>query len=103
MIGKLPKNNQRDLFRPMFKDFINPGHELALLADAIERQYFENEFKPYYSGAGAPSVPIRATMDYLILKYLYNPKDGQIPEYWVRDGLFSVFLWRRIFRTQIPV
>ena len=41
MTGKLPKNNQRDLFRPMLKDFINPGHELALLADAIERQYFE--------------------------------------------------------------
>ena len=57
MIGKLQENSQRDLFRPMLKDFINPHHELVLLADAIDWQYFENEFKPYYSEKGAPVYP----------------------------------------------
>jgi IS5 family transposase len=33
MLGKLPQTNQRSLFRPMLKDFIDPGHELVLLAD----------------------------------------------------------------------
>ena len=45
MLGKLPKITQRDLFRPMLKDFIDPSHELVLLADKIDWQYFENEFK----------------------------------------------------------
>ena len=44
MLGKLPKITQRDLFRPMLKDFIDPQHELVLLADKIDWQYFENEF-----------------------------------------------------------
>ncbi len=32
MIGKLPEKGQRDLFRPMLKDFIDMSHELVLLA-----------------------------------------------------------------------
>ena len=44
MIGKLPEITQRDLFRPMLKDFIDPSHKLVLLADKIDWQYFENEF-----------------------------------------------------------
>jgi IS5 family transposase len=40
MLGKLPKINQRDMFRTMLKDLIAPRHELALLADKIDWQYF---------------------------------------------------------------
>jgi hypothetical protein len=36
MTGKLPEVAQRDLFRPMLKDFIYPHHRLALLADTID-------------------------------------------------------------------
>ena len=49
MIGKLPDSNQRELFRPLLEDLINPQHKLALLAKAIDWQYFEDEFEPYYS------------------------------------------------------
>ena len=48
MPGKLPEIAQRDLFRPMLKDFTDPSHELVLLADKIDWQYFEDEFKQYY-------------------------------------------------------
>ena len=46
MLGKLVDKNQRDLFRPRLEDLINPNHELALLANAIDWQYFENGFNP---------------------------------------------------------
>ncbi len=36
MIGKLPEKGQRDLFRPMLKDFINMKHELVLLVEKID-------------------------------------------------------------------
>ena len=58
MLGKL-QENQRELFRTRLEDMINPNHKLALLAKAIDWEYFEKEFKPYYSDKGAPSVPIR--------------------------------------------
>ncbi len=36
MIGKLSEKGQRDLFRPMFEDFIDSRHELVLLAHIIK-------------------------------------------------------------------
>ncbi len=43
MIGKSPKKDGRDLFRPMVEDFIDMNHELVLLANKIEWSYFEKE------------------------------------------------------------
>ena len=41
MLGKLPDSKQRELFRPMLVDMIDPTHELVLLADTIDWRYFE--------------------------------------------------------------
>jgi len=90
MLGKL-QANQPELFRTRLSDLINPNHELALLANKIDWQYFEKEFKIYYSDKGAPSVPIRMMVGCLILKHLYNLGDDRLPEYWVRDVYFQYF------------
>jgi IS5 family transposase len=84
MLGKLEKN-ERELFCTRLDDLINPNHELALLAKTIDWQYFEDEFKPYYSEKGAPSVPILTMVGCLMLKHLYNLGDERVPEYWLRD------------------
>ena len=96
MLGKLADKNQRELFRTRLEDLINPNHELALLANAIDWQYFENEFKPYYSDKGAPSVPIRTMVGCLLLKHLYNLGDENTGALGVQC-LFSIFVWRRFF------
>ena len=41
MMGKIPEKGQRDLFRLMLKDFLNERHELVLLSDKIDWNYFE--------------------------------------------------------------
>lgn len=33
MTGKNADQNQRDLFRPLLKDFIDLGHELVILSE----------------------------------------------------------------------
>jgi IS5 family transposase len=86
MLGKLPEITQRDLFAPMLKDFIDPQHKLVLLAKTIDWQYFENEFKSYYSAQGAPSVPIRVMPGCLMLKHLYNLGDETLAERWEQDN-----------------
>jgi IS5 family transposase len=60
------EKGQRDLFRPMLKDFIDMNHELVLLADKIDWSYFEEKFAPLYSERGAPSVPIRLMVGCLL-------------------------------------
>jgi len=101
MLGKLPEN-QRELFRTRLEDLINPNHELALLAQAIDWKYFENEFKPYYSDKGAPSVPIRTMVGCLMLKHLYNLGDEKIPEHWVCNVYFQYFCGGIFFEHKFP-
>jgi IS5 family transposase len=75
MLGKLPDRNQREIFRPMLEEMIDKGHELALLADTIDWQYFEKEFSSLYSNVGQSSIPIRLIVGCLLLKHLKNLGD----------------------------
>ena len=36
MIGKLPDQDQKDLFRPLLKEFINPQQALIQLSEKID-------------------------------------------------------------------
>jgi len=42
----------------MLVDFIDHEHELVLLSEKIDWNYFEKEFSPLYSKVGNPSHPI---------------------------------------------
>ena len=44
MKGKSPNQNQKNLFRPILKDIINPKHELVILANQIDWKDFEDSF-----------------------------------------------------------
>jgi IS5 family transposase len=103
MLGKLPKESQRELFRPLLEDFIDMNHELVLLSKAIDWSYFEREFAQYYSEKKSrPSVPIRTMVGCLLLKHLYNLSDERIPEYWVRDVYFQYFCGGVFFEHTFP-
>ena len=53
MLGKLPDKNQRELFRPMLVEMIDPSHEMVLLADTIDWDYFDHEFTSLYSSVAS--------------------------------------------------
>ena len=101
MLGKL-QENQRELFRTRLYDFINPEHELAMLAKTIDWQYFDNEFKSYCSVEGAPCVPIHIMVGCLLLKHLYNLGDDRLAEYRVRDVYFQYFCGSVFFEHTFP-
>lgn len=103
MKGKLPENKQRELFRPMLVDFLNPHHGLILLSDKIDRPYFEREFEVYYSGDnGRPSVPIRTMAGRLILKQPYGYGDETLPDAWVSNPYFQYFCGGVFFEHWFP-
>jgi IS5 family transposase len=102
MLGKLPDKNQRELFRPMLVDIIDPHHELVLLADRINWSYFEKEFSPLYSTVGQSSVPVRLMVGCLILKHLENLGDETLPKRWIRDPYMQYFCGLRCFEYTFP-
>ncbi len=102
MLGKLPDRNQRELFRPMLSDLLDKQHELVLLTDTIDWQYFENEFSPLYGQVGQKSVPIRLMVGCLLLKHLKNLGDETLAKAWVENPYMQYFCGMRCFEHQFP-
>jgi IS5 family transposase len=102
MVGKLPDKNQKELFRPMLVDMIDPNHSLALLTDAIDWQYLENEFTSLYSTVGQSSVPIRLIIGCLMLKHLYNLGDETLAKAWIENPYMQYFCGMRCFEHKFP-
>jgi IS5 family transposase len=102
MIGKTANQNQRNLFQPLLKDFINMGHELVLLSDKIDWNYFEEDFSIYYSNTGQPAMPIRLMVGSLMLKRIYNLSDERLCEAWIRDPYMQFFCGKAHFEHRFP-
>ena len=101
MLGKNPKK-QPELFRPMLVDFIDDKHELVLLSEKIDWDYFEKEFSPLYSKTGNPSHPIRFMVGCLLLKHLYNLGDETLASAWIMNPYMQYFCGRGFFEHQFP-
>ena len=56
MIGHSPEQNQKSLFQPLLKEFIDLNHELVLLSQKIDWRLLENEFTLLYSRTDRKSV-----------------------------------------------
>ena len=102
MLGKLPDRNQRELFRPMLADIIDKGHELVLLADSIDWDYFETEFSTLYSTVGQSSVPIRLMVGCLLLKHLKNLGDETLAKAWIENPYMQYFCGMKCFEYKFP-
>ena len=110
MIGKLPDQDQKDLFRPLLKEFINPQQALIQLSEKIDWQGLEKEFAPLYSNTGTPGImpsskggfsigifvlwrmPIRLMSGLLILKQMFDLGDETVIPEWIRDPYFSRYI-----------
>jgi len=101
MLGKNPKKLP-ELFRPMLIDFIDQNHELVLLSEKIDWDYFEKEFSPLYSKLGNSSHPIGFMVGCLLLKHLYNLGDETIEKAWIMNPYMQYFCGRVFFEHEFP-
>lgn len=102
MIGKSKSQDQKNLFRPLLKEFINTSHELSLLADKIDWKYFDNEFSQLYSNTGKPAMPIRLMVGSLMLKRMYNLGDETLCEAWAMNPYMQYFCGMAHFEHKFP-
>jgi len=102
MKGKLPDQQQKNLFRPILIEIINPKHELVALSEELDWQTFEKEFGPLYSTTGQPGVPIRIMVGLLILKQIYDLGDETVMDQWVQNPYFQYFCGESEFQWKAP-
>lgn len=101
MLGKNPEKLP-ELFRPMLVDFIDEKHELVLLGEKIDWEYFEGEFSPLYSTCGNVSHPIRFMVGCLLLKNMYNLGDETLEKAWIMNPYMQYFCGRVFFEHEFP-
>ena len=92
MRSKKQPRHQMNFLAPTLKEQLNPKHELYLLTDKIDWQYFEDEFSSLYSDKGRPAHPIRLMTSLLLLKSIYNLSDEKlVEEHWEMNLYFQYF------------
>lgn len=102
MTGTSPNKSQRDIFRPLLTDFIDRDHELVVLADRIEWNYFEEAFAGLYSHTGQPAMPIRFMVGCLLLKRIYDYGDETLAKAWVMNPYMQYFCGEAYFQHTFP-
>ena len=86
----------------MLIDFIDNRHELVLLTDKIDWEYFEKELSSFYSQVGRPSMPIRLMVGCLLLKRIYNLGDETLAEAWKMNPYMQYFCGMTHFEHKFP-
>lgn len=100
--GKTNMTDQRELFRPMLVDFIDLNHELVLLSNKMDWNYFEKELSAFYSDLGRPAIPIRLMVGCLMLKNLYNLGDETLAQMWKMNPYMQYFCGMSHFEHRFP-
>jgi len=90
------------MFKTVLSSFINPEHELCLLAKKIDWASLEKEFEPLYGSVGRPSIPIRTIVGLLLLKQIYNLGDETVMERYIDSPYCQHFCGEVYFQYKYP-
>jgi IS5 family transposase len=89
------------MFKTVLASFINPQHELCLLAKEIVWDYLEKEFAPLYGKVGRPSVPIRTIVGLLLLKQMYSLGDEIVVDRYLENPYLQHFCGEVYFQYKL--
>lgn len=102
MLKKLPTQPQLEMYKTVLASFINPEHELCLLAKKIDWDTLEKEFAPLYARVGRPSIPIRTIVGLLLLKQIYDLGDETVMERYIDSPYCQHFCGEIYFQYKYP-
>ena len=91
------------MFKTVLFSFINPQHELCLLAQKIDWDGLEKEFAPLYGTVGRPSIPIRTIVGLLLLKQMYNMGDETVVERYLENPYWQHFCGEIYFQYRATI
>ena len=88
---------------PRLKTQLNSQHPLFKLAQALDWDYFEQEFRPMTTPEGGrPSLPVRLMVGLHYLKALYNESDESVVMKWVENPYWQYFCGEETFQHSFP-
>ena len=102
MYTKPTRTKQQSLFFNL-ESQLNQKHPLYLLANKIDWNVFEEEFKELYcANNGRPAKPIRRMVGLLMLKHVRDVSDESIVEQWQENIYYQYFCGEQTIQTAFP-
>jgi IS5 family transposase len=97
--------HERPLMGTMRLDLaLDMGHELVRLAQTINWEAINTEFRPMYCpNNGRPAVPTRLMAGLQLLKHTFNLSDEQVVTRWTENPYWQFFCGEEFFRHTLPI
>lgn len=102
MVGKIEKNPQLSIFKTPLVQFIDLEHPMCVLANKIDWDSVEDDFRGYYKDFGRPSIPIRKMVGLTMLKHLKNLSDESLAAGWKENPYWQYFCGEVNFQVTGP-
>lgn len=90
------------MYKTVLTSFINPQHELCLLAKEINWEYLEKEFEALYGEVERSSILIRTIVGLLLLKQVYDLGDETVMDMCIDSSYFQHFCGEVYFQYEYP-
>ncbi len=104
MHAKKRVQSQEELFKSRLDQMLDPKHPLFRLANAIDWEYFEQEFGKFYvEKVGRPGKPIRILVGLHYLKNAYDESDESCVERFLENPYWQYFCGFEYFQHEFPL
>jgi len=104
MKPKSPPRDAFELFQAHFDQFLDPDHELILLAHKIDWPHLDAAFAEcYHPDIGAPAKSIRLMVGLHYLKYAFNESDESVVARWVENPYWQSFCGYEYMQHACPI
>lgn len=101
-ITKTPSN--KGTFRPFLVDIINLKHELVLLEQTIDWDYFQNKWSDFFpSTTGRPATSPRLIAGLFYLQHLYGHSDESVLRMYLQSPYYQHFCGGVYFEHRLPI
>jgi IS5 family transposase len=104
MRAKKREQSQEELFKSRLDQMLDPRHPLFRLSNAIDWEFFEEEFGKFYTEKmGRPGKPIRLLVGLHYLKNAYDESDESCVERFLENPYWQYFCGYEYFQHEFPL
>lgn len=104
MKPKKINHSQGLLFQSRLSQILKPTHELYILSQLVDWEYFEQEFTNLFlEKRGAPAKPVRLVVGLLMLEHMYGVSDEEVVRTWLENPYWQQLCGYDYLQWNFPI
>ena len=104
MIPKKIDNSQGMLFEQRLSKLLNPSHEIYMLTQMINWDYYQKEFGQFYSENNSRDPkPIRLMVGLIMLQNMFKLSDRNVVRAWLENPYWQFFCGYDFLQWKFPI